>query len=839
MKQWRFFIVLLVLTCAKSGILAQGYQNPQEYEIGPITIEGAANYDHQALKLIAGLRQGDKITIPGDDITKAIKNLWKEDLFSDIQIYLDKVVGNLAYLKIVVKDRPKLSYYRFSDNVNKKEADKIREQLDLFSGKTISGSVVKTTEFKTRAFFVDKGYYSAKAHVNRVVDTLVNNSEYFVINVDKGKKVRIKKINIIGNTSVKASKLKKAMKDTKQKAIWRLFKNSKYNSTAYNRDKRNLINKYNEFGYRDARITSDSVYLMSNKNLGIDIHVEEGDKYYFGNITWAGNSKFRTGFLDTVVGIKYGDVFNKALLDQRLFMSEDGRDVTSLYMDRGYLFFNLTPIEVGIDEGKHISYQMNIVEGKEARVKNVIIKGNNKTNEYVIRREIRTKPGDLFSRNDIIRTQRELSQLGYFNPDGFQVNPIPNPKDGTVDIEYTVEEKSSDQIQLSGGYGGGRLIATVGLNFTNFSMQKFFKKDAWKPLPSGDGQQFGIQVQTNGRYYQSYNLSFTEPWLGGKKPNSLSFWLNNSSYTSNGLKRKDPSYAGVSISGLGIGLGRRLKWPDDYFSVYHEISYQYFDVTNYGYLFSLANGYSNNICYKYALTRNSVDSPIYPREGSKLMFTAKATLPYSLIGPKKDYSDVSEQTRFKYNEYFKFKFTGEFYFPLTKDKKLVLMPRFGFGMMGAYTAAKGLSPFERFYLGGSGLTGTSQLDGREIIALRGYDNQAISSQQGDPLIAKYTLELRYPISLNPQATVFVLGFLEAGNTYTNWKTFNPLNVKRSAGLGVRIFLPMFGLLGLDYGFGFDQLDSHSVGYQSNNQQIQSKGYRGQFHFTIGMNLGQL
>lgn len=839
MKKRKISYILCFMLLLCQVALGQSPLTPQEYEIGPIIINGADNYDHQALKLIAGLRQGDRIMIPGDKISKAIKNLWEEDLFSNIQIYIDKTIGDVVYLRLELTGRPKLSYYKFSDNVAKKEADKIREQLGLFSGKTISESMVKTTEFKTRAYYVDKGYYSASVNVLRVLDTLITNSEYFLINVTKGKKARIKKINFYGNTSVKSKVLKRSMKDTKQKAIWRLFKNSKYNSTAYKRDKKNVLNKYNEFGFRDAQIISDSVYLLSNKNLGIDIHIVEGEKYYFGNISWIGNSKFRSGFLDTVVGIKNGDVYNKALLEERLFMSEDGRDITSLYMDRGYLFFNLIPVETGITSDNHINFEMRIVEGKEARVKNIIIKGNTKTNEYVIRREIRTKPGDLFSRTDIIRTQRELAQLGYFNPEAFQVNPIPNPQDGTVDIEYTVEEKSSDQIQLSGGYGGGRIIGTVGLTFNNFSMRNFFKKGAWRPLPAGDGQSFSIQVQSNGRYYQSYNVSFTEPWLGGKKPNALSVWLNNSSYTINGLKRKDPGYSGVSITGLGVGLGRRLKWPDDYFTSYHELSYQYFDVRNYGALFALDNGYSNNISYKFMLVRNSVDSPIYPREGSKLSFMGKATLPYSLFDNISDYSEVSQQARFKYNEYFKFKLTGEFYFPLTRDKKLVLMPRFGFGMMGAYSKAKGISPFERFYLGGSGLTGTSQLDGREIIALRGYDDQSINSQLGDPLIAKYTLELRYPISLNPSATVYVLGFLEAGNTYANWKTFNPLNVKRSAGLGVRVFLPMFGMLGLDYGFGFDQLDSHSNGYKANNQQIINKGYRGQFHFTIGMNLGQL
>jgi len=838
MNYIKYILIILCAVFSVYSIHAQDFLKPQEYEIGPIIIEGADNFDPQALKAISGLRQADRIMIPGDKITKAIQNLWAEELFNDVQIYAEKIIGDVIYLKIKLVTRPKLSYFSFSDNVTKKEADKIRPEIDLFSGKTISENLVKTTAFRVRAFYIEKGFYRAKVNVIRKPDTLINNSEYFFIDVDKGNKVRIRDINFSGNESIKSGKLRRSMKDTKTKAIWRLFKNSKFNQTAFKRDKNNVINKYNEFGFRDARIVRDSVYLINKNNIGIDIEVDEGNKYYFGEIEWVGNTKFRSGYLDTILGIKKGDPFNKALLEQRLFMSEDGRDVSSLYMDRGYLFFNLTPVEMSITEDNQINYQMRIVEGKEARVKNIIIRGNTKTNEHVIRREIRTKPGDLFNRNDIIRTQRELSQLGYFNPEAFQVNPIPNPQDGTVDIEYTVEEKSSDQIELSGGYGAGRVIGTVGLSFNNFSMRNFFKKGAWQPLPSGDGQQLALRAQTNGRFFQSYNLSFTEPWLGGKKPNSLTSWLTHSQFGNN-FKRKDPAYQGVSISGFGVGFGRRLKWPDDYFTSYHEISYQYYDVKNYANIFAFDNGYSNNIAYKFMLSRNSIDNPIYPKEGSKISFSAKATLPYSLFDGIDDYTTLSQQERFKYTEFYKLKVTGEFYFPLTKDKKLVLMPRFGYGIMGAYNQSKGISPFERYYVGGSGLTGINQLDGREIIAMRGYGDQDLSSSLGDPIVAKYTLELRYPISLNPSATFYVLGFVEAGNTYTKIQNFNPFNVKRSAGLGVRIFLPMFGMLGLDYGFGFDRLDPHSKGFQGHNLEINQKGFKGQFHFTIGMNLGEL
>lgn len=820
------------------GSTAIDFQNPEEYEIGPIRIEGADNYDHQAIKLIAGLRQGQSIKIPGEQISNAIKNLWNEGIFSNVEIYADKEVAGIIYLVIAVTPRPKLSRFKFK-GVNKREADKIREEISLFSGKTITENLVFTTQSKIKGYFREKGFYSAGVEVKRVPDSLMNNSEIFLININKGKKVKIGALDIEGNTSIPDWKLKMAMKDTKKKAFWRFFKKSKFSQSAFERDKAALLTKFNAIGLRDAAISFDTVYMKDERNLAIKMTIDEGNKYYFGNIEWIGNTKFRSGYLDTVLGIKYGDIYNKPLLDTRLNMSQDGRDISSLYMDRGYLFFQINAIEKNVKDN-HISYQMRIIEGKEARVKTIFIKGNTKTNEHVIRREIRTKPGDLFNRNDIIRTQRELSQLGYFNDQAFQINPLPNPQEGTVDIEYVVEEKSSDQIELSGGYGAGRVIGTLGLTFNNFSIKNASKKGAWSPLPSGDGQRLSIRGQTNGRFYQGYNFSFTEPWLGGKKPNSFSFWVNHTSFSSNGLARSSSTYSGVGISGVGVGLGRRKKIPDDYFNAYYELAYQYYDVIRYGIFADLPTGYSNDISLKYVLQRNSVNVPIYPTEGSRLAFTAKASLPYSMFENGVDYAAQTAQERYKYLEYYKLKFTGEWFFPLTSDKKLVLMPRIGFGFMGAYNQAKGLSPFERFNMGGSGLTGVNQFGGREIIALRGYEDNSLSSSAGDPIVAKYTLELRYPISLNPQATFFVLGFAEAGNTFPSVAKFNPFNVKRSAGVGIRVFLPMFGMLGLDYGWGFDKLNPNASQYGgASDQSISQKGYYGKLNFTIGMNLGEL
>jgi outer membrane protein insertion porin family len=819
---------------------AVDFKSPKEYEIGPMRIEGADNFDHQAIKMIAGLRQGQKIKLPGDQISTAIKNLWNEGLFSNVEIYVEKEIAGVIYMVIEVKPRPKLSRFKFQ-GVNKREVDKIREEISLFSGKTITENLIFTTQNKIKGFFREKGHYSVKVDIKRIVDTLMNNSEIFVINIDKGSKVKIGELVIEGNTSFPMWKLQSAMKDTKKKAFWRFFKRSKFSESAFTRDKLALIEKFNSIGLRDAAIVYDTVYLKDSKNLAIHMKIDEGEKYFFGNISWIGNTKFRSGYLDTIFGIKYGDVYNKPLLDQRLNMSPDGRDISSLYMDRGYLFFQVTAVETDLSD-HHISYQMRIIEGKEARVKRVIISGNTKTNEHVIRREVRTKPGDLFNRNDIIRTQRELAQLGYFDPEAFQVNPMPNPQDGTVDIEYIVAEKSSDQIELSGGYGIGRVIGTLGLTFSNFSLQNTFKKGAWSPLPAGDGQRLSLRAQTNGRWYQGYNFSFTEPWLGGKKPNSLSLYFNHTSFSSTGqIRKSEPGYSGIGITGLGVGMGRRKKIPDDYFSAYYEMSYQYYDVRNNGSFFpNFSDGYSNDISLKYVLQRNSIDSPIYPKEGSNLTFTAKGSLPYSYFDGVDDYSGRTAQERYKYLEYYKLKFTGEWFFPLTSDKKLVLMPRIGYGFLGAYNLNKGLSPFERFQMGGSGLTGVNQFGGREIIALRGYDDNAVSSGAGDPLIAKYTIELRYPISLNPQATFYVLAFGEAGNTFQGFRQFNPFDVKRSAGVGIRVFLPMFGMLGLDYGWGFDKLSPSASGFGGpSDLSIGQKGYFGKLNFTIGMNLGEL
>lgn len=870
MKMHRY--ILLILTFAFAGglfsqIINSGdvvggddsFLTPKKYTIAATRVEGVDHLDVDAIRLVSGLTVGKEITIPGQEVSKAIQTLWEQDLFSDVQVGYDRIIGDDIFLYIKLQGRPKLAGHRFLGDVRRGEYDNLNEIVDLYSGKPITESLIANTKNIIKGYYRDKGFYNVNIDIKQSVDTNTFNSRNFDIHVTKGEKVKIKEINVYNNevseTDVDANTfervkmkmsysdggIRRSMKDTKQKGIFRIFKRSKFNRTAYERDKVAIIDKYNAIGLRDAAVIKDSVYTIDEKHMGIDIYIDKGDKYYFGDVSWVGNVKYRDGQLDTLMGIKNGDIYNGALLEQRLYGSPDGRDVTSLYMDRGHLFFNVIAVETQISDDNKINYEMRISEGKEARIRNIIIKGNTKTNDHVILREIRTKPGDLFNRNDIIRTQRELANLGYFDAEQFGVNPIPNPVDGTVDIEYTVVEKSSDQIELSGGFGAGRLIGTLGLSFTNFSTKNFFKKGAWQPLPAGDGQRLSLRGQTFGRGYQSYNLSFTEPWLGGKKPTSLTVFSSYSLLT-NSLDRTDDAYSQTSITSVGVGLGSRLKWPDDFFQIYGEFNYQYYDLQA-SQFFIFTDGFSNNISLKGVLSRSSVSDPIYPRSGSKFTLTAKATLPYSYFDgiDNAQYASLSDQERFKYAEYYKIKFTGEWYAPLTNDKKLVLYPKFGFGFLGAYNKAKGFSPFERFYLGGSGLNGTWQFDGREIISLRGYTGQTpVSSITGGTVIAKYSLELRYPLSLNPSATIYGLMFAEAGNTWESFNQFDPFNVKRSAGFGARLFLPAFGMLGIDFAWGFDPLDVGAAGVGTDaDPGATSKGYTFGFFPIIGMNIGDL
>lgn len=827
-----------------SEMLAQGiigksvdYANPKEYRIAGITVMGAAINDVQAIKLFAGIREGDLVTIPGDRIAKAVRNLWEQDLFADVQIDVAEIRGEEIYLLIIVDEMPKLGGHQYT-GIRRGEWTSLDENDELRTGVIANQNLKNRTINFVKKHFQEKGYFNTTVTIVEVPDPLMKNHVKWTIDVQKGPKVKISSINFTGATALDEKKLKRALKDTKEQHWYHIFKASRYEEEKYEDDKGKLVARYNKSGYRNARILSDSVTLVSDSRVSVNIQLEEGAMFHFRNISFTGNTKHTTGEIDSLINIQKGDLYNLELLNNKLYYNPSGRDLSTLYQDDGYLNFYVYPVETLVD-GDSIDVELRISEGKQYRIGKITVVGNSKTNDHVIYREIRTRPGDLFNRSDVIRTQRELAALGYFNPEAFQINPIQHPETGLVDIEYVVEEKPSDQVELSGGWGGGRVVGSLGLTFNNFSTRNFFKKGAWTPLPSGDGQRLSIRAVTNGIYYQSYQLSFTEPWLGGKKANSLSLSAYHS-VQSNGESRKidDPDNPGqnilnpdrqaLKITGGSVSYGKRLQKPDDWFAVFAGVSYQYFDLNRFGSFFSFSDGYSNNIALNFTLERNSTSDPIFPTWGSKVTFSTKLTPPWH-IG--QDYTGKSDQDKYALVEYHKWKFTAQWYTPLNKHKthKLVLSANAGFGFLGAYNNSVGLAPFERFYLGGVFLSGFL-LDGREIVNLRGYDDLSLtfpSDRVGSPVIAKYGMELRYPLSTNPNATIYALTFAEAGKTWQNFREFNPFNVYRSAGAGLRIFLPMFGMLGFDYGWRLDDVPNAPA------------MARGQFHFSIGMNLGEL
>lgn len=814
------------------------YNNPRKFKIAGISVVGAKQSDVQAVKLFSGLQEGQEIMIPGEDISEAIRKLWKQRLFSNIAVSIAEVRGEDVFLVISIEELQRLGSFTF-DGIKKSEADNLREKLDIRTG------IIVTENLKTKSiniikeYYTEKGFYNSNIEILQENDPILQDGLRLIFKIDRGNKVKIEEIVLNGANSIPQGKIYRSMKETKSRKWWRVFKASKYIEENYQDDKSKIIDRYNKEGYRNAKIVSDSIYVISPSRIGIRLNIEEGKKFYFRNITFVGNTKYTTGALDSVLNIQKGDLYNLELLQTRLSFNQNGRDVSSLYTDDGYLNFYAYPVETLVPEDS-IDVEVRMNEGKQYRIGVVTVTGNTKTNDHVIFREIRTRPGDLFNRSDLIRSQRELAALNYFNPEAFDIRTNPRADEGLVDLEYVVEEKPSDQIELSGGWGGNRVVGSLGLTFNNFSMRNFFKKGAWSPLPTGDGQRLSLRAQTNGAYFQSYNISFTEPWFGGKKPNSLSVSAYRS-VQSNGLKRKindedNPKYQGIFINGASVSFGQRWQKPDDWFVFFGGFSYQYFDLNNYGSFFSFNNGYSNNLAANFTLERNSVSDPIYPTWGTKITLTGKFTPPYTFIGEKiegktYDYANMTDQDKFDWVEYYKLKFTANWYTALNKHKtnKFVLHSSVGFGFLGGYNKNLGQSPFERFYLGGVYLSGFL-LDGREIVNLRGYDELSLttpSSSVGAPVITKYSMELRYPLSLNPSATIFAMGFAEAGRTWQNFKDYNPFNLYRSAGMGLRIYLPMFGLLGFDYGWRLDDVPNYS------------NMARGQFHFSIGMNMGEL
>jgi outer membrane protein insertion porin family len=823
------------------------YNKPAEYTIASIETLGNKYIDKNLIIIQSNLSFNQKIKIPGNEISLAIDNLWKQDYFSHVAILIKKIDGNKIHLIIQVNERPRLSKFSIR-GIGKAEAKSLREELTVKAGMVINEDMLNRLRREIKKHYFKKGFYGVKIDLKQDKEDTLPNKEILRIFIAKGSKVRVQDIEFVGNVDLTDAELRGALSKTirKRKKV-KLWKSSKFIEDEYNEDKKGIITKYNSKGYRDASIVFDSIYQINENRVAIKIKVNEGRQYKFRHISFSGNNKYSSQDLSKVLGIKKGDIYDNSLLEERLQSSQNGTDIASLYMDDGYLFFGIQALETNV-ENDSIDIEIRLNERTQATYNRIIVKGNTKTSDHVVLRELRTKPGQKFSKSDITRSLRELSQLGYFDPQAMGVNPIPNPQDGTVDIEYTVAEKANDQIELSGGWGGnnrnrnfqnvnpqlmqqggfGGFVGTLGLTLNNFSTRKLFKPSMWNPLPSGDGQRLSIRAQSNGLFYQSYNFSLTEPWLGGKKPNSFTTSLYRTNQSFDSKKNNDPTKQFIRITGASISLGKRLKWPDDFFSAFYSLSLQQYDLQNAGGAFGLRinTGKSNNLEFKYVLTRSSVNEPIFPTTGSTYSFSIAATPPISLLSSK-DYTKLTETEKFKWIEYHKWKFDAENYNKLFG--KFVLATKVRFGYLGYYNKVIGYSPFERFMVGGSGLNSFGQI-GTEIISMRGYPDRSItenavgsSTTSGATIFNKYTCEIRYPVTNSPSASIYLQTFVEAGNAWVNTRNFNPFDLKRTAGVGIRLFLPMFGLLGLDYAYGFD--------WRTLNRGLTDKP--AQFHFFIG------
>lgn len=827
------FLSVIIFFCAFWDVSSQvnegivNYSDPDDYVLGGVTISGIRFLDPNVLIGIAGLRRGQEVEIPGDAITNAVQKLWQQGLFSDIRVTISEIKSDTVYLDIFLQERPRISSVRFN-GLRSSESQELVKKINMPVGSQLTTYILNNTEKIIKSHFVEKGFLNTEVNFVQKDDPDQPNNVILTIDVNKNEKVKIGDITFEGNQYFEASRLRRTMKNTK-KVNLNFFKASKYIDEKFQEDKESLITFYNDNGFKDFTILSDSVYRISDDRIGLVLKVDEGRQYFLRNINWVGNSVYRKEDLERVLNIKKGSVYNQSLILDRLNGTKGAQDaVSSLYQDNGYLFSRLTPVEAKV-ENDSIDLEIRIYEGDQAYLNNIIISGNTRTNEHVARRELYTYPGDLFSKEKIIRSIRQLGVLGHFDPEKINPTPLPDPANGTVDLLYKLEEKANDQFEVSGGWGAGMLIGTVGVRFNNFAMRNFFKLSEWRPYPSGDGQSLSIRAQSNGRIYQSYNIAFTEPWLGGKRPNTFSASIYRSLMT-NGKRKGEDGRQSMIIDGATIGLGKRLEWPDDYFSIYGEVNYQRYNLNNYSvYRFLFENGQSNLLSILVRLTRFST-SPnlIYPRTGSTFSLSLQATPPYSLISGA-DMLNATDEEKYKWIEFHKWVFKSDYYFPLTRNDKLVLNARFAFGYLGHYNRDIGPSPFENFYLGGDGMTGYS-FYGREVIALRGYTNGSLTPNdpvRGSPagnVYSKITLELRYPISLNQQATIYGLAFLEAGRAWYKLSEYNPFRMNRSAGVGLRANLPMFGLLGIDWGYGFDEVPDPNTYRDANKSQI---------HFVIG------
>lgn len=844
---------------------------PKEYTIGGITVTGTRSFDQNLIISISGLAVGDKVQIPGTDVFgKAIAKLWKQSLVSNVEINLTKLEGSMLFIQLNITERPRLLDYKFV-GIKKGERDDLETKVGLAKDRVISENMKLSAVEAINKFYYGKGYRNVKVDMKEQPIAGVANAVSLTFYIDKGKKVRINSINFTDNYSIEDKRLKKQMKGTKEMTKITLFpdriqspygdsslktqrfrdylketgylqpsktkdilepyfrfkflSSSKFNEIKYSEDKQSVLSYYNSRGFRDATLVADTQFYDTKGNLNIDIKVNEGRKYYFGDIVWKGNTKYSDSILNVLLGIKKGDTYNIETLNKRLGkqLSAEGGDIGSLYMDDGYLFFRVEPVETSVYNDT-IDFEIRMTEGPQAVYGNITVSGNDKTKDYVILRELRTIPGEKFSRADIIRTQRELGQLGFINPETINPNVVPNADNGTVDINWQVEEKSADQLELSAGFGGGiGLTGTLGVTFNNFSIKNIGKKSSWDPLPTGDGQKLSARIQSNGKAYRSYNFSFTEPWLGGKKRNSFSVSYYNTKYSNayhpvTGQYCKscgDTSY--VKTVGVGISLGKQLKWPDDYFNLIYSLNVQQYKLRNYERLFAdLSNGTSTNISLKLTLLRNSAGpNPIFPTSGSNFMLSGQFTLPYSLLG-----ITSSEDNQYKLPEFHKWRMNAEWYVPIgkargaDKNKQFILKAAAKYGFIGRYNSKLNISPFERFQVGDAGLSNTQALLGYDIIAHRGYPVYSNSDPRVNPdgiqptqyftIFNKYTVEMRYPFSTGASSTIYGLAFFEAANGWYDFKSYNPFKLRRSAGVGMRFFLPMFGLLGFDYGVGFDR-----------------------------------
>ena len=827
------------------------YGRPKTYIVGGVGVEGNQYFNEHQILQLTGLQAGQEIVVPGEDITGIVKRLVAQRYFEDVAVVIDSLnaSADTAWFKVCIKERPRVSRWTYT-GVKSGEKKDLQERLNLRPGREYSDYVKNTSVDIIKRYYKEKGYLKVNVDVEAIRDTMIRSAIRVNFNVDKGPKVRIKNINFMGNEHVKEMKLAKNMKETHSNKWYNFFKSKKFKEKEYETDRKTVLDAFNEAGYRDARLVRDSVYyLPDGKHLAIDMVFEEGPKYYFRNISWTGNSVYSTEALNQILQVKDGDVYDKVTLMKRLHGGgkENEYDVSKLYRDNGYLFFNVTPVEVNI-QNDSVDLELRISEGKPATINDVIINGNDLTNERVVRRQVMTRPGYLFSQSDFERSIREIASMGQFDPEaimkqGEGYNILPNQLNNTVDVVYNVTEKPSSQLELSGGWGGNTFVLTAGVSFNNFSTRRMLEKGAWRPVPLGDAQTLSFRFQTNGRYYTSLSASFMEPWLFGKKPTSLSvsgyYSRMTDSYLAIGILSTDKMF---EVLGFNAGIGTRLKWPDNWFTFYGGVSWQTYKLTNWtNSYFAFNDGISHNLSLTFNLSRNSSDQQIYPRTGSEFTASLQITPPYSLLrkftydedGNKvkvnswKDvnYDEWTAAQRYKWIEYHKWKVSGTVYTKLVGD--LVLMARAQFGYLGYYNRNWGYSPFENFQVGGDGMSGYMTY-GAEIISLRGYEDYSLTPQKITPysqngvsyagnVYDKFTVELRYPVILQPQSTIYALAFLEGGNCWSDIREFNPFQIKRSAGVGVRVFLPMIGLLGVDWGYGFD--DSVNGGSQ--------------FHFVLG------